>query len=97
MIITFKCRHMWGRKSCRRIKISASGSQVLELQDCVGRLQTLNNELQNRLSLLGKSEQDAYDKEDKDVASGSPWKQVRSPKKVCCNQKLYLKLRRQSS
>ncbi|KAE8285289.1 CDK5 regulatory subunit-associated protein 2 [Larimichthys crocea] len=49
--------------------------KVLELQDCVSRLQTLNNELQNRLSLLGKSDQDAYDKEDKDVASGSPWKQ----------------------
>ncbi|TMS07985.1 Myomegalin [Larimichthys crocea] len=43
--------------------------KVLELQDCVSRLQTLNNELQNRLSLLGKSDQDAYDKEDKDVAS----------------------------
>ncbi|XP_027138012.1 CDK5 regulatory subunit-associated protein 2 isoform X6 [Larimichthys crocea] len=55
--------------------LSTQEQKVLELQDCVGRLQTLNNELQNRLSLLGKSEQDAYDKEDKDVASGSPWKQ----------------------
>ncbi|TKS84792.1 CDK5 regulatory subunit-associated protein 2 [Collichthys lucidus] len=56
--------------------------KVLELQDCVGRLQTLNNELQNRLSLLGKSEQDAYDKEDKDVASGSPWKQLEKTREM---------------
>uniref|UniRef100_A0A8C4I9X0 CDK5 regulatory subunit associated protein 2 n=1 Tax=Dicentrarchus labrax TaxID=13489 RepID=A0A8C4I9X0_DICLA len=40
-------------------------------------LQTLNSELQNRLSLLEKSDQDAYDKDHKDVASSSPWKQVR--------------------
>ncbi|KAM9337803.1 CDK5 regulatory subunit-associated protein 2 [Symphorus nematophorus] len=49
--------------------------KVLELQDCVSRLQTLNNELQNRLSLLEKSDHDAYKKEDKDVANSSPWKQ----------------------
>ncbi|XP_044030402.1 CDK5 regulatory subunit-associated protein 2 isoform X12 [Siniperca chuatsi] len=49
--------------------------KVVELQDCVSRLQTLNNELQNRLSLLEMSEHDAYDKEDKDLASNSPWKQ----------------------
>ncbi|XP_051268954.1 CDK5 regulatory subunit-associated protein 2 isoform X5 [Dicentrarchus labrax] len=49
--------------------------KVLELQDCVSRLQTLNSELQNRLSLLEKSDQDAYDKDHKDVASSSPWKQ----------------------
>ncbi|XP_051268953.1 CDK5 regulatory subunit-associated protein 2 isoform X4 [Dicentrarchus labrax] len=50
--------------------------KVLELQDCVSRLQTLNSELQNRLSLLEKSDQDAYDKDHKDVASSSPWKQL---------------------
>ncbi|XP_035523390.1 CDK5 regulatory subunit-associated protein 2 [Morone saxatilis] len=49
--------------------------KVLELQDCVSRLQTLNSELQNRLSLLEKSDHDAYDKDHKDVASSSPWKQ----------------------
>ncbi|XP_049459390.1 CDK5 regulatory subunit-associated protein 2 isoform X2 [Epinephelus fuscoguttatus] len=49
--------------------------KVLELQDCVSRLQTLNNELQNRLSLLEKSDHDAYNKEDKEVASGTPLKQ----------------------
>ncbi|XP_045922073.1 CDK5 regulatory subunit-associated protein 2 isoform X2 [Micropterus dolomieu] len=49
--------------------------KVVELQDCVSRLQTLNNELQNRLSLLEKSKHDAYGKEDKDGASSSPWKQ----------------------
>lgn len=53
---------------------------MVELQDCVSRLQTLNNELQNRLSLLEKSKHDAYGKEDKDVASSSPWKQVRGHK-----------------
>ncbi|KAM6901049.1 CDK5 regulatory subunit-associated protein 2 [Lycodopsis pacificus] len=46
--------------------------KVLELQDCVSRLQTVNNELQNRLSLLERS--DRAD-EDKDVASSSPLKQ----------------------
>ncbi|XP_023258444.1 CDK5 regulatory subunit-associated protein 2-like isoform X4 [Seriola lalandi dorsalis] len=49
--------------------------KVLDLQDCVSRLQTLNNELQSRLSLLEKSEHDTYNKEDKDMASSSPWKQ----------------------
>lgn len=53
---------------------------MLELQDCVSRLQTLNNELQNRLSLLEKSDHDAYNKEDKEVASGTPLKQVRGHK-----------------
>ncbi|XP_042251849.1 CDK5 regulatory subunit-associated protein 2-like isoform X3 [Thunnus maccoyii] len=50
--------------------------KVLELQDCVNRLQTLNNELQSRLSLLEKSDRDAYRKEDKDLAGSSPWKQL---------------------
>ncbi|XP_073333749.1 CDK5 regulatory subunit-associated protein 2 isoform X4 [Pagrus major] len=49
--------------------------KVLELQDCVSRLQGLNNELQNRLSLLEKSAQDAYNKEDQVMPSSSPWKQ----------------------
>lgn len=60
--------------------MSPFGPQVLELQDCVSRLQTLNNELQNRLSLVEKSDHHAYDKEDKDVASSSPWKKVRGHK-----------------
>ncbi|XP_072227758.1 uncharacterized protein [Leuresthes tenuis] len=37
--------------------------KVLELQDCVSGLQSLNNELQSRLSSIEKSEQDARDKE----------------------------------
>ncbi|XP_070706541.1 CDK5 regulatory subunit-associated protein 2 [Pempheris klunzingeri] len=49
--------------------------KVLELQDHVSRLQTLNNELQNQLSLLEKPDHNTYDKEVKDVASSSPWKQ----------------------
>ncbi|XP_040914150.1 CDK5 regulatory subunit-associated protein 2 isoform X2 [Toxotes jaculatrix] len=48
--------------------------KVLDLQDCVNRLQTVNSELQSRLSLLEKPEHDAY-KEDKDVASSGPWKE----------------------
>ncbi|XP_018517871.1 CDK5 regulatory subunit-associated protein 2 isoform X1 [Lates calcarifer] len=48
--------------------------KVLDLQDCVSRLQTINYELQSRLSLLEKSEHDVYNKEGKDMAS-SPWKQ----------------------
>ncbi len=60
--------------------MSPFGPQVLELQDCVSRLQTLNNELQDRLSLLEKSDHDSYDKADKDVASCSPWKQVSTKK-----------------
>lgn len=58
-------------------KTSPFGPQVLELQDCVSRLQTRNNELQNRLSLVEKLDHHAYDKEDKDVASSSSWKKVR--------------------
>ncbi|XP_053196352.1 CDK5 regulatory subunit-associated protein 2 isoform X4 [Scomber japonicus] len=49
--------------------------KVLELQDCVSRLQTVNNELQNRLSLLEKSDRDTYSKDDQDLAGSSPWKQ----------------------
>ncbi|XP_032395606.1 CDK5 regulatory subunit-associated protein 2 isoform X2 [Etheostoma spectabile] len=49
--------------------------KVLELQDCVSSLQTLNNELQNRLSLLEKSDHHAYNNKDQDVASSSPLKQ----------------------
>ncbi|XP_051794463.1 CDK5 regulatory subunit-associated protein 2 isoform X3 [Acanthochromis polyacanthus] len=50
--------------------------KVLELQDCVSRLQTVNNELQSRLSLLEKSERDTCVKEDKDLPSSSPQKQL---------------------
>ncbi|XP_054874995.1 CDK5 regulatory subunit-associated protein 2 isoform X2 [Amphiprion ocellaris] len=50
--------------------------KVLELQDCVSRLQTVNNELQSRLSLTEKSERDTCVKEDKDLPSNSPQKQL---------------------
>lgn len=70
--------------------MSPSGPQVLELQDCVSRLQTLNNELQNRLSLLEKSDHDACNKEDKDVASSSPWKQVRGHKRQLQMEEVYV-------
>uniref|UniRef100_A0A3Q1CVK6 CDK5 regulatory subunit associated protein 2 n=1 Tax=Amphiprion ocellaris TaxID=80972 RepID=A0A3Q1CVK6_AMPOC len=56
---------------------SLSQLSVLELQDCVSRLQTVNNELQSRLSLTEKSERDTCVKEDKDLPSNSPQKQVR--------------------
>ncbi|XP_010783817.1 myomegalin-like [Notothenia coriiceps] len=55
--------------------------KVMELQDSSSRLQTLNNELQSRLSLLEKSGQDAYVKEDRDVASSSSSSSSSSPLK----------------
>ncbi|KAM4532788.1 uncharacterized protein V3H82_026516 [Fundulus diaphanus] len=48
---------------------------VLDLQDRVTGLQSLNNELQSRLSEMEKSERDAFEKEDKDVTSRSRFKQ----------------------
>lgn len=57
-----------------------SAVQVMELQDCVRGLQTLNSELQSRLSQMEKSERVAYNQEDKEMASRSPWKQVRGHK-----------------
>uniref|UniRef100_A0A8C2ZWG4 CDK5 regulatory subunit associated protein 2 n=1 Tax=Cyclopterus lumpus TaxID=8103 RepID=A0A8C2ZWG4_CYCLU len=59
--------------------LSFIGDQTSYMSICVGegRLQTVNNELQDRLSLLERS--DAYDDEDEDedVARSSPLKQVR--------------------
>uniref|UniRef100_A0A3Q3Q9E1 Uncharacterized protein n=1 Tax=Monopterus albus TaxID=43700 RepID=A0A3Q3Q9E1_MONAL len=52
-----------------------------KLQDSVSRLQALNGELQSRLTLLQMSEHDSYNKEDKEVASSSPCKKVRSHKR----------------
>ncbi|XP_068562793.1 CDK5 regulatory subunit-associated protein 2 isoform X3 [Cebidichthys violaceus] len=49
--------------------------KVLELQDRVNRLQTVNDELQNRPSLMERSDRDAYDNEGKDVGGSSPSKQ----------------------
>ncbi|XP_056288034.1 CDK5 regulatory subunit-associated protein 2 isoform X2 [Pseudoliparis swirei] len=54
--------------------------KVLELQECVSSLQAVNNELQNRLSLLERSDRDAY--EDEDVASSSPLKQLEETQEV---------------
>uniref|UniRef100_A0A3Q2T0W1 CDK5 regulatory subunit-associated protein 2/Myomegalin coiled coil domain-containing protein n=1 Tax=Fundulus heteroclitus TaxID=8078 RepID=A0A3Q2T0W1_FUNHE len=48
---------------------------VLDLQDRVAGLQSLNNELQSRLSEMEKSERDVFEKEDKDVTSRSRFKQ----------------------
>lgn len=50
---------------------------MLELQDCVSNLQTLNNELQNQLSLADKSDDVAHKTGAKNMSS-SPWKQVRA-------------------
>ncbi|XP_037121007.1 CDK5 regulatory subunit-associated protein 2 isoform X2 [Syngnathus acus] len=49
--------------------------KVLELQERVGRLQALNVELQNRLAAQEKAGQDAFNKEDRNLASSRPWKQ----------------------
>lgn len=72
--------------------MSPSGPQVLELQDCVSRLQTLNKELQDKLSLLENSDHDAYDKEDKDLASSSPLKQVRAHKRQLQMEEIVLEV-----
>ncbi|XP_077353236.1 CDK5 regulatory subunit-associated protein 2 isoform X3 [Festucalex cinctus] len=49
--------------------------KVLELQECVGRLQALNAELQSRLAAYEKADGDAFNKEEQNLASSRPWKQ----------------------
>uniref|UniRef100_UPI003AAC0E90 CDK5 regulatory subunit-associated protein 2 n=1 Tax=Centroberyx gerrardi TaxID=166262 RepID=UPI003AAC0E90 len=49
--------------------------KVMELQDCVSRLQALNGELQRRLLLLEGSDHDTSSKDDRSLANTSPWKQ----------------------
>ena len=79
--VTKYVKHEWIKKK----KQSLSGPQVLELQDCVSRLQELNNELQNRLSLLEMSAHDTYNKEDQVMPGSSPWKQVRGHQRDSCS------------
>lgn len=62
-----------------KVYICVSVSEVLELQECVTNLQTLNNELQNRLSLAENSDDVAQNDGAKSISS-SPWKQVRVQK-----------------
>ncbi|XP_017263118.1 CDK5 regulatory subunit-associated protein 2 isoform X2 [Kryptolebias marmoratus] len=50
--------------------------KVLDLQDCVSGLQSLNSELQSRLSQMEKSERDACQNEGKDLSSRSQCKQL---------------------
>uniref|UniRef100_A0A665U7C7 CDK5 regulatory subunit associated protein 2 n=1 Tax=Echeneis naucrates TaxID=173247 RepID=A0A665U7C7_ECHNA len=68
--------------------LSHLSSQELKQKDCVSRLQTLNNDLQNRLSVLEKETHGTYNKEDEEVASNTHWKQVRSLKDSCTWRKL---------
>ncbi|XP_014899100.1 CDK5 regulatory subunit-associated protein 2 isoform X9 [Poecilia latipinna] len=49
--------------------------KVLDLQEHVAGLQSLNNELQSRLSQMEKSERDALEREDKDLTGRSRFKQ----------------------
>ncbi|XP_077441671.1 CDK5 regulatory subunit-associated protein 2 isoform X1 [Vanacampus margaritifer] len=49
--------------------------KVLELQECVSRLQALNAELQSRLAAYEKADHDAFDMEEQNLASSRPWKQ----------------------
>ncbi|XP_027882324.1 CDK5 regulatory subunit-associated protein 2 isoform X1 [Xiphophorus couchianus] len=49
--------------------------KVLDLQEHVAGLQSLNNELQSKLSQMEKSERDALEREDKDLTSRSRFKQ----------------------
>ncbi|KAM4720438.1 CDK5 regulatory subunit-associated protein 2 isoform 3-T3 [Anableps anableps] len=68
--------------------------KVLDLQDHVTGLQSLNNELQSRLSQMEKSERDALEKEDKDLTSRSRFKQQlekmheRQPQDDCDRERL---------
>ncbi|KAM8828804.1 LOW QUALITY PROTEIN: CDK5 regulatory subunit-associated protein 2 [Spinachia spinachia] len=48
--------------------------KVQQLEDRVSKLQTVNNELQTRLSSLEKSDDDACDNEEKDMAGRGPLK-----------------------
>ncbi|XP_015238198.1 PREDICTED: CDK5 regulatory subunit-associated protein 2 isoform X2 [Cyprinodon variegatus] len=50
--------------------------KVLDLQERVAGLQSLNNELQSRLSQMEKSERDSLEKEVKDVPSRSQFRQL---------------------
>ncbi|XP_043999901.1 CDK5 regulatory subunit-associated protein 2 isoform X2 [Gambusia affinis] len=50
--------------------------KVLDLQEHVAGLQSLNDELQSRLSQMEKSERDALEREDKDLTSRSRFKQL---------------------
>ncbi|KAK2819336.1 hypothetical protein Q5P01_024897 [Channa striata] len=61
--------------SLSRLSSQELKDKVLELQDCVSRLQTLNNEMQSRLLHLEKSEHERFNQEDKEIASSTPWKQ----------------------
>ncbi|XP_056146744.1 CDK5 regulatory subunit-associated protein 2 isoform X3 [Lampris incognitus] len=49
--------------------------KVMELQECVSRLQALNGDLQKRLSVLERSENDPSGWSDPGLASDTPWKQ----------------------
>lgn len=57
---------MYHCSCCKCIKGISFCGKVLELQEHVSRLQTLNNDLQSQLSPKRHSERDAEDKEDKD-------------------------------
>ncbi|XP_060917461.1 CDK5 regulatory subunit-associated protein 2 isoform X3 [Labrus mixtus] len=58
--------------SLSQLSVQELRQKVLEQQDSLSRLQTLNHELQNRPSTLEKSD---YDNGGKDLASSSSWKQ----------------------
>lgn len=60
---------------CRKLKQDHFGSQVLELQDCVSRLQ-------DQLSQAQEPGPSAREGEDQDSAARSPWKQVRGHNSV---------------
>uniref|UniRef100_H3DN36 CDK5 regulatory subunit-associated protein 2/Myomegalin coiled coil domain-containing protein n=1 Tax=Tetraodon nigroviridis TaxID=99883 RepID=H3DN36_TETNG len=58
-----------------RHKVNKKIGMVLELQECVSNLQTLNNELQNRLTLAESSDDVAHNDGAKSISS-NPWKQM---------------------
>ncbi|XP_067341071.1 CDK5 regulatory subunit-associated protein 2 isoform X6 [Channa argus] len=61
--------------SLSRLSPQELKEKVLELQDCVSRLQTLNNEFPSRESVLEKIKHYADNQEDEEIASSTPCKQ----------------------
>ncbi|XP_030005659.1 CDK5 regulatory subunit-associated protein 2 isoform X2 [Sphaeramia orbicularis] len=69
------CVGEWQDDSLSQLSAQELKQKVLELQDFVSRLQTLNNELQSRMTLLEKSDHEDPGKEERDLSNSSHWKQ----------------------
>lgn len=61
--------------SLSQLSVQELRLKVLELQDCVSRLHTLNKELQDRVTVLEKSDPMSSSKEEQEMGTSIPWKQ----------------------